>query len=130
MNPENGLLYVLLFNNKLLEIHPKPGANYLLRNYGRNSRVLKISPTLVKPIAIDFHRGHLLIAGANTVCGFNAQQELKDELLQNGDTVTGSDFAIAHNENFDHNYLQIIKQAGKVCIIGNKAEPGMNYRNP
>ena len=42
MNPENGLLYVLLFNNKLLEINPKPSAAFLLRHFGRKSRVLKL----------------------------------------------------------------------------------------
>ena len=71
MNPDNGLIYALLFNNKILEINPKPSAAVLLRNFGKKSRVLKLNPLLGKPIALDFHRGHLLMATDNSLCGWN-----------------------------------------------------------
>ena len=76
MNPDNGLIYVLLFNNKLLEINPKPSAAFLLRNYGKHSRVLKVNALLGKPITLDFHHGHLLMTTNNSLIGWNIQKEL------------------------------------------------------
>ena len=129
MNPENGLVYVLLFNNKLLEINPKPSAAFLLRNFGRKSRVLKISPALGKPIAVDCHMGHLLIATSDSLCGWNVRKELNPECVAEG-TLTASDFKIDHNQHFDHNYVRMVKQPGKVCLIGNTVPPNLPWANP
>ena len=49
MNPQTGTVYALMFNNKLLEINPKPSAAFLLRNYGKHSRVLKMAESLTGP---------------------------------------------------------------------------------
>jgi hypothetical protein len=68
MSPETGNIYVLLFNSKLLEICMKPSTEMLLRNFGKNFRVLKLN--LTKGIAIEYHRGHILIAGASNLCGW------------------------------------------------------------
>ena len=43
MSPETGNIYVLLYNSKLLEICMRPSPEILLRNYGKNSRVLKLT---------------------------------------------------------------------------------------
>lgn len=128
MNPDNGLVFVLLFNNKLLEINPKPSAHFLLQNYGKKSRVLKISPALGRPIALDFHRGHLLLATNNSLCGWNIQKELNPQLISEAALLSGTDFKLDHNLNFDHNYLRIIKQPGRVCLIGNEVMNGVYFR--
>lgn len=82
MNPENGLIYALLFNNKILEINPKPSAAFLLRNYGKKNRVLKVDPLLGKPIALDFHHGHLLMCTSRSLIGWNIQKELNSNYVQ------------------------------------------------
>jgi len=48
MNPLTGNIYVLLFNDKILEISPNPTGEFLLRNYGHPARVLKIAPELLR----------------------------------------------------------------------------------
>jgi len=42
MHPDKGTIYVLLFNNKILEVQQKPSPEFLLRSYGRKARVLKL----------------------------------------------------------------------------------------
>lgn len=123
MSPETGNIYVLLFNSKLLEICMRPTTEMLLRNFGKDSRVFKINCT--KGIAIDYHRGHLLIAGVNSLCGWNVHKQLNPLLITNHNTINGADFVVAHNENFDHNYLQIVKKPGKILVIGNKVSHQM-----
>lgn len=97
MNPENGLIYALLFNNKMLEINPNPSIAFLLRNYGVKARVIKLSPQLITDaITIDFHRGHLLIASATKLLGFNIVKEINPEKFQDDNTLVAHDFAISY----------------------------------
>jgi len=79
MNPETGNIYVLLFNDKLIEMCLKPTPEFLLRSYGKTARVLKIKNEdagrlLVNgehAITIDYHRGFLLLATSNRLLGWN-----------------------------------------------------------
>ena len=50
MHPEKGTIYVLLFNNKILEVQQKPPAEFLLRSYGKKARVLKLNQAAAQPI--------------------------------------------------------------------------------
>ena len=57
-------------------------------------------------------------------------KELNPEFIQNDVMLSGCDFRIDHNQNFDHNYVRVIKQPGKVCLIGNTVPPNMYWRDP
>ena len=43
MDPDNGTIFVLLYNNKIMETSPKPSAEFLLRSYGKPARIIKIA---------------------------------------------------------------------------------------
>jgi len=97
MNPENGLIYALLFNNKMLEINPNASVAFLLRNFGAKARVIKLSPQLITDtITIDFHRGHLLMASATKLLGFNIVKEMSQDKFQDSNTLLTHDFTISY----------------------------------
>lgn len=74
MNPDSKTVYVLLPSNKLLELCPNPSDIFLLRNYGSKARVLEIAPEVLpngqKPIAIEYHEGHLLLVTETALIGW------------------------------------------------------------
>jgi hypothetical protein len=75
MNSHSKSVYVLLAGNRLLEYCPNPTDTFLMRNYGKRARVLKISADLINQgeriITLDFHKGCLLIATSNALYGWN-----------------------------------------------------------
>ena len=63
--------------------------------------------------------------------GWNVHKELNPEYLADSAMLSGTDFKVDHNKNFDINYLRIVKQPGKgrICIIGNASPPDRNWFN-
>ena len=97
MNPDTGTVFVLFYNCKLLEIQQRPSQAYLLRNYGKSYRLLKVPVAQqYKHITIEFHRGHLLIVTPMSLYGWNVHQEFNPEYIQNNEQITAADFIINH----------------------------------
>ena len=128
MNPDNRNIYVLFYNCKLLEINTNPTPAFLLRNYGKSVRLLKVPVAQqYKHITIDFHKGHLLIVTPMSLYGWNVHQEFNQEYIQNNEQITAADFIINHGQEFDHSYLKVIKMPGQICMIGNDARNDVRW---
>jgi len=115
INPATGSIYALLFNDKLIEVCLKPSTEFLLRNYGKSARVLKIPPMAAgggilaageHPITIDTHRGYVLISTCNRLLGWNVASGSFGRGVVNAESViTKTNFALNHGENFDPRHV-------------------------
>jgi len=81
-------------------------------------------------IAIDFHKGALIILGSKSLAGWRVHQDFKPGRITNDNKVTKLDFSVKYTEEIDIHYLRIAKPPGKVLLIGNRRPVQHHWREP
>jgi len=73
------------------------------------------------PIAVDFHRGCLLLLTSDKLIGWNVHRgDWGEGTIVGGahQTISKFDFCLNHAQSFDPRFAKLVKLAGRVLLIG------------